>query len=643
MTDYSRMSDAQLEMLARGERPGAVEDSVRSIPGGLRDAAAGTLGFPVDAANFLMRAGVGARNWLSGRLTVGGQTPEWAPIDAPQIPAGGSESFRGAINDMAGAVSPTIKDALNYQPQTIPGRITRGVTEFAAGAAIPARALGAGAGTVGRLATIGAGAGAVTEGADAAMERAGAGEGPRSALRMALGGGTMVLGNRAAAANLNAARMLRERLAGIQDPEIRAALQMELDAAGLGTPLIGGEALGPLGSRVQQLTSNVRQTPQGLPIDRALAARQGQVQQAVAGPGGMLERISPDADPAIAAGDRTRATRPLYEAADLQNIAPQDLAQIVQAVDDAIARVGRGSDIGRQLSAYRTRLTTPEAGPPPPPGQPAPPPPPPGSPMQVGPVATLYQETREGIPPADTTAGTMQARTRGVFNEVNPQLGQTLEAVSPEFAQAQQRFRDMSPRVEAAETRQRLAERFNEALNAGTVAPNNPTVGARFAQDIRGRTGPGNLTAQELDDAIRQAAAARGVNPDDLVGQINRQLDILAAQGQIPGSNSATAGRISQGAETNRNAVSTLARALNLTRGAVVDLANSAAAGMVGRATNRRLADILAAPDGVQQMVDLLSRGPRSELTQVQLSNLGAALRGDQRDNRVRLEGRIRE
>lgn len=641
MTDYSQMSDAQLEMLARGERPGAVEDSARAIPGALRDAVAGTLGAPVDIINLLSRAGVGARNWLSGRITMGGQTPEWAPVEAPQIPAGGSDTFRGAINDMAGAVSPTIKDALNYQPQTPAGRITRGVTEFAAGAAIPARALGAAPGTVGRLAGIGGAAGAVTEGADLAMERAGARPETRAAVRMGLGGATMALGNRSAAAGLNATRMLRDRLEGIRDPELRAALGLERDAATMGTPLFGGEPLGPVGSRVQQLTSNIRQTPQGTPIDRAFAARQGQVQQAVAGPGGMLERISPDADPAIAAADRTRATRPLYEAADLQNISPQDLAQIVQAVDDAIARVGSRSDIGRQLAAYRTRLTTPEAGPPGTPGQPNPQPPP-GSPMQVGPVATLYQETREGIPPADTTAGTMQARTRGVLNEVNPQLGQTLEAVSPEFAQAQQRFRDMSPRVEAAQTRQTLAERFNEALRANSVSPNNPTVGARFSASVRGPTGPGNATAAELDDAIRQAATARGVPPDQLVAQINRQLDILAAQGQIPGSNSATAGRISQGAETQRNAISTIARVLNLTRGSVVDLANSAAAGMVGRATNRRLADVLSAPDGVQQMVDMLSRGPRSELTQIQLSNLGAALRGDQQDHRVRLDGRVR-
>lgn len=641
MTDYSQMSDAQLEMLARGERPGAVEDSARAIPGALRDAVAGTLGAPVDIVNLLSRAGVGARNWLSGRITMGGQTPEWAPVEAPQIPAGGSDTFRGAINDMAGAVSPTIKDALNYQPQTPAGRITRGVTEFAAGAAIPARALGAAPSTVGRLAGIGGAAGAVTEGADLAMERAGARPETRAAVRMGLGGATMALGNRSAAAGLNATRMLRDRLEGIRDPELRAALGLERDAATMGTPLFGGEPLGPVGSRVQQLTSNIRQTPQGTPIDRAFAARQGQVQQAVAGPGGMLERISPDADPAIAAADRTRATRPLYEAADLQNISPQDLAQIVQAVDDAIARVGSRSDIGRQLSAYRTRLTTPEGPPPQPagPGQPAPPP----SPMQVGPVSTLYQETREGIPPArEAGEATMQARTRGIFGEINPQLGQTLEAANPDFAAAQQRFRDLSPRVEAADTRQRLAGQFNDALRANSVSPNNPTVGARFSADVRGPPGPGNTTAAELDDAIRQAAAAQGANPDALVAQINRQLDILAAQGQIPGSNSATAGRISQGAETQRNAISTIARVLNLTRGSVVDLANSAAAGMVGRATNRRLADVLSAPDGVQQMVDMLSRGPRSELTQIQLSNLGAALRGDQQDHRVRLDGRVR-
>ena len=87
-----------------------------------------------------------------------------------------------------------------------------------------------------------------------------------------------------------------------------------------------------------------------MPIDRALAARQGQVQSAVAGPGGMLERISPDRDPAAMAAERTRQTRPLYDAADLADIPPGALDNIVAAVDDAIRRVGAGSDIGGQLA-----------------------------------------------------------------------------------------------------------------------------------------------------------------------------------------------------------------------------------------------------------------------------------------------------
>lgn len=656
--DLSQLSDAELAALrmrlagpaaaapasqaGQPQAPGAVEDMARSTPGAVRDAVAGVMGFPVDAANFASRAATGVRNFFGdGRATPFGNF-EYPPVEAPQIPAGGSSTFRGAIDEMAGNVSPTLANALNYQPQTTPGQLWRGGVEMAAGAAVPARALGAAGATVGRLAGLGAGAGAVTEGADMAMQRAQSPEGPRTALRAILGAGTMMFGNRSAAGNLNAARMLRDRFPQMTDAEIQAALNLERAGRDQGTPLMGGEPLGPRGARIQQLTSDIRQTRQGMPIDDALAARQGQVQTAVAGPGGMLERISPDRDPVALAADRTQQTRPLYEAADLADIPPGALDGLVQAVDDAIARVGQRSDIGRQLTAYRARLTTPEGPTPPPavPGQPAPPP----VPMQVGPAATLYQETRQGIPPAgEPGQTTMQARTRGVMGEINPQLGQTLEGVNPDFAAAQQRFRDMSPRVEASERTwspdqpaqgqpPSLARAFNDSLNSGSaIAPTNPTVGARFAQSVRGRTGEGAMTAEELNQQIRQAAQAQGVPPDPLVAQVNRQLDVLAAQGQIPGVGSPTAGRSALPAEGGRNAVSTLARALNVAKGAVLDTANSAAAGMVGRATNRRLAEVLAGPDGTERMMQMIRVGPQNELTQIQLSNLAAALRATQR------------
>lgn len=589
---------------AQPQPVGTAEDMARAVPRGARDAVAGLAGMPVDLANFAMRLGTDLYNRTS---TQGGPINGGVDATAPQIPAGGADTFRRGIDTAARTVSPTLADALSYEPQTVPGHLTRGAVEIGTSAAIPAALMRATPATIGRLFGIGGAAGLVGEGADLTAQRANMTEGARAALRTGSTLATAILGNRGFAANANASRMLGERAANITPIDWRAARAMEQRAVQNGVPLMGGEPLGPAGGPIQRLTADIRATPQGGPIDDALAQRQGQVQTAVAGPRGFLERVSPDADPAIPAAARTQATQPLYRQADLQNVPASAIDPIIQQAAAAAARTGipnmqsYAAEIGRAAR--------------------------PGNEYQTGPLSTLYQNTRDDMarPMVDPRAVT--SRTRGELGDINPQLNAALEANNPTYQQAQDIYRQMSPRVEAAQTRADLATEFDRALNAGGSQVSNPLVGARFAQNVRGRTGEGAQRAPELDQRLLEAAQARGAfDPQGAVRSANDFLDNLAYTNQIPGVGSATAGRGVVAEEAGRNAGSTLARALNVMRGSVLDAVPSSLAGATRGATNRRLAEVLASPNGIAEMERMIIANGGNQLTQIQLSNLAATL-----------------
>lgn len=603
---------------AQPQPVGTAEDMARAVPRGARDAVAGLAGMPVDLANFAMRIGTDLYNRTS---TQGGPINGGVDATAPQIPAGGADTFRRGIDTAARTVSPTLADALSYEPQTTPGHLVRGGVEIGTSAAIPAALMRATPATIGRLFGIGGAAGLVGEGADLTAQRANMTEGARAALRTGSTLATAILGNRGFAANANASRMLGERAANITPIDWRAARAMEQRAVQNGVPLIGGEPLGPAGGPIQRLTADIRATPQGGPIDDALAQRQGQVQTAVAGPRGFLDRVSPDATVEAPMAARTAATSPRFEQAGAQTVDPLQLQQLIGEIDRAIAANGPATALGRDLAQYRRSLLqnmgagtegiTPTTNP------------------TIGPLYQQYKDWRRGLnpdtPPSQLTDA--QREATGVIRPLNQNLRTTLRDASTTQAQAMDDFAALSPRVEAAQTRADLATEFDRALNAGGSQVSNPLVGARFAQNVRGRTGEGAQRAPELDQRLLEAAQARGAfDPQGAVRSANDFLDNLAYTNQIPGVGSPTAGRGVVAEEAGRNAGSTLARALNVTRGAVLDTARSSLTGATQGATYRRLAEVLASPNGIAEMERMIIANGGNPLTQVQLGNLAATL-----------------
>lgn len=588
MTNLSELSTEQLlralpdedlrRLAQQPESPGMVGDVLRAIPAGVVRGAAGIAGLP----GMVSRLGEQAFDATIGRAVnamIGPPSPEGqaalnrargvTQATTPSGIVGGAEAVAGGPL---------------YQPQTIPGRIAGSAAEWGTGAALgPLRGLPTAIG-------LGAAGGAASQGMDEYLSSRGVAPDSwqRTVIPTVTGIATTVglgipLARRGAPGDI-----VEQRLQGVADDPAALTAARERLATGqqIGVPLTPAEALGDQGAALQQLTGNIAASPQGAQLAAALRGRQNQVTNAVRGPGGFLERVSPDASPTIPAQARTAATQPLYRQADMELIPAQAIDPVTSAVAEARARTALPA-----INSYADNLAGASRT---------------GGQYQVGPLATLYQETRDrfALPPVNPNA--VSTRTRGELGAINQQLLDALETASPAFAQAQQTFRDMSGRVNAAGIREGFDQAYERALQSGSTRATNPTVGAQLAQALRGREG--GLRANEFEEAIRVAARGAGRNEDDAVRDANRFMDALAQTGRIPGVGSETAPRQALTAEARRSLAAAI---MSLPR----DLAGGGAiAGrlrdMAERGTYGRLSQALM-PAGPQSIDDLLALAGR--------------------------------
>lgn len=589
MTNLSELSteellralpDEDLRRLAQQpEAPSVVGDILRSAPGAVMRGAAGIVGLP----GMVSRLGEQAFDATVGR----------AFDYMTGAPRGTAERMREAGPNITRHLTPSgivggIEAAAGgpmYRAQTTPGRISESAVEWGTGAALgPLRALPTAIG-------LGAAGGAASQGLDEYLRSTGLPDDSwqRRFLPPAAGIATTVglgipLARRGAPGDI-----VEQRLQGVADDPAALAAARERLTTGqqVGVPLTPAEALGDQGAALQQLTGNVAASPQGGPLAAALRGRQNQVTNAVRGPGGFLERVSPDANPAIPAQARTAATQPLYRQADMELIPAQAIDPVTSAVAEARTRTALPA-----ISGYADNLASASRT---------------GNQYQVGPLATLYQETRDrfALPPVNPNA--VSSRTRGELGTINQQLLDSLETASPTFAQAQQTFRDMSPRVNAAGIREGFDQVYERALQSGTSRANNPTVGAQLAQALRGREG--GLRANEFEEAIRVAARGTGRNEDAAVREANRLMDALAQTARIPGVGSETAPRQALTTEARRSVVAAL---MSLPRDLVGSgTLSNLARDVTERGTYGRLSQALmpGGPETLDNLLALAGRG----------------------------------
>lgn len=601
MTNLSELSTEQLlralpdedlrRLAQQPESPGMVGDVLRAIPAGVVRGAAGIAGLP----GMVSRLGEQAFDATIGRAVnamIGPPSPEaQAALDrargvtqatTPSGIVGGAEAVAGGPL---------------YQPQTIPGRIAGSAAEWGTGAALgPLRGLPTAIG-------LGAAGGAASQGMDEYLSSRGVAPDSwqRTVIPTVTGIATTVglgipLARRGAPGDI-----VEQRLQGVADDPAALAAARERLATGqqIGVPLTPAEALGDQGAALQQLTGNIAASPQGAQLAAALRGRQNQVTNAVRGPGGFLERVSPDASPAVPIAERTAATADDFVRARAQVVDPLFVQQQISRLDEAIRLEGPSTALGRELTQYRNDLArnADMAG-----GIR------PNTDTRVGPLYNQYKDWRRGFNPTVPSHQLTDAQREAaaVMLPVNQETRGMLRDASSTLSDAMDQYAAMSPRVGAARIREGFDQLYERALQSGSTRATNPTVGAQLAQALRGREG--GLRANEFEEAIRVAARGAGRNEDDAVREANRFMDALAQTGRIPGVGSETAPRQALTAEARRSLAAAI---MSLPR----DLAGGGAiAGrlrdMAERGTYGRLSQALM-PAGPQSIDDLLALAGR--------------------------------
>lgn len=334
------------------EQPGVVEDVLKSAGSGVVRGVAMLPGVIGDAASGI--------EWLAEKVArkIYGDA-QVDKVKAERAATGGSgpvdRAFRqnvptsSSMNELARAYAP----GADYDPKTTTGEYARTVGEFAPNAvAGPGR-------VVGNLLKYGVGAGLASEGAGQATE--GTAYEPYARVAGAIVGGVAPTAARAVLpGSMTTEKAIRDAMQGMTPAQINDAARIMATAQNAGIQLTWPEALRQAtgSSRPTPMSGLQRiaeSTPEGQTVlGPIMTERPGQVAAAV---GNQLDAISPAPANVSQVGPRAAAnaegaiedvrrdintqTRPLYDAARTDLIAPPDMAPLMALPgwDDAVAAV----------------------------------------------------------------------------------------------------------------------------------------------------------------------------------------------------------------------------------------------------------------------------------------------------------------
>lgn len=349
------------------EAPSVAEDVAKSAGAGLARGAVETAMLPVTLpgmARGLLQKGAevayGAADAGIRRL-IGAEPLSQEEIARREALSAGTSPITSAIEAGQGAVRQFMDKNL-YQPQTTAGEYARTAAEF-----VPAAfALGGGglAGRVGSAVRYGIAPGLASEVAGQATEGTAVEPWARAGAALATGVAAGAIGR-----SRPEQAIARDALRGVDEAVIRQAAQLIDDAAQRGVTLTWAEAInqvsGGAAPRLAQLQRVVENTGGGAEImGPIMAQRPQQVQQAGRA---ALEGLSPGAPDPIRTGaavqraaqgaidDTTAAinqtTRPLYQAAEAAQIAPEAFEQIrnIPAFQQGLAAIRNDPILGPQF------------------------------------------------------------------------------------------------------------------------------------------------------------------------------------------------------------------------------------------------------------------------------------------------------
>lgn len=468
--------------------------------------------------------------------------------------------------------------------------------------------------------------------------------------------------------------MVRDATRGVTPAQWTAAQRIQDDATRLGIPLLGPESVasGPL----RRLGADTRaHSTGGIPMEAALADRPKQIATAAERAAG---EIGPAQDPAKVAAaiqqaaegvlaraqaNLSRQASPHYARAEATRVPDPDIAYLTNLIRSRA--MNTSEDAARELYGLAQRI---EANP------------------TVGAISAEVKSLRD----AGSTAGTMQATdrsqaaktataraetTNALTGERGPliQAEQTLEAVSPAYAAAQEIYRTQGPAVVAqrsgplgqlatrtpdelgnvATTIKRQEQILTGTENATPAAIRsvarelnnvNPTAFRDFVAEYLRRSwdaaskdvqaGP-NLMAganwrkalyssdrqrANVKTLIEEGAAATGQNPAGVVAGFDRLMDVLERTGTIPNIGSPTAARSANYARAAEGDV----------KGAILQAQPVDPLAPLRRWRQRvfqekqftELGELFSRPDSVRALKQLAMTGPNTRREQMLIASL---------------------
>jgi len=297
---------------------------------------------------------------------------------------------------------------------------------------------------------------------------------------------------------------------------------------------------------------------------------------------------------------REAATTPLYDQARTQPLDVNAVKPILQKIDAAVAQVGDGSDAGKTLLGLKSKIQgalptegktkTVSTGLLDEQGNPIAKEVPVSSSKNStqSPLVQIYREERDNLQKPAIQPGAYAATVKSIIQPIVGQLGDAIESQSPEFAKAQQTYRAISPKIDAAPWMQGL--KLTDATGKFTLAKVNNAL--QNAQKLRTSPGlnPAKSLTQDQMDALTNLR-------DDLLRREN------VARASMPRNSATVQNSIAQNALT-----SGLAGKVNTLTGGNLPSA-------VGAGVGSAIGHIVGWPSGGAYIGDLLGRGVSNRLT----------------------------
>lgn len=237
---------------------------------------------------------------------------------------------------------------------------------------------------------------------------------------------------------------LRDATKGMTDADFEAAAALQRSAASMGAPITAAEATGNPQLLMYQRMAEA--SPQGAPLRTMMTDRPGAVRRsaktqidAIGGtrpPQFAVKATQKAAEKSVKSveAERTKAVSPLYEKAATQGFPSSFLKPAFDRIDEELAKVGTESAIGRDLVAYRRQLEGAIDG----------------RRANVGPLDTLYKETRDRANPSIVPATNPNAITKermAVLGPVNDVVGQITAVKNPSIKTGRTIYQEKTPAV----------------------------------------------------------------------------------------------------------------------------------------------------------------------------------------------------